>query len=158
TRRPCRDFGNFVRMPFTLVASTERSTHSLDRSRSTSPHWSTDGNSAGDAGLQIEAIQLATNFILQSRLQNPKVLDRSQTPVAFATFGAAWKSYEAMGAVKIIPPDPSIKGLDVAAAVAGADAKDCKGKFASGRVSELIDSEVVFRGFSSCEDTDGAWF
>ena len=26
-------------------------------------------------------------------------------------------------------------------------------KFASGRVSELIDSEVVFRGFSSCEDS-----
>ena len=44
----------------------------------------------------------------------------------------------------------------MAAAVAGADAKECKGKFASGRVSELVDSEVVFRGFSSCEDTDGS--
>jgi hypothetical protein len=58
--------------------------------------------------------------------------------------------------VKIVAPDPNIKGIDVAAAVAGADAKECKGKFASGRVSELIDSEVVFRGFSSCEDTVGA--
>jgi hypothetical protein len=35
-------------------------------------------------------------------------------------------------------------------------AEECKGKFASGRVSELVDSEVVFRGFYSCEDSDGA--
>ena len=61
-----------------------------------------------------------------------------------------------MGAVKIIPADPNTKGIDVAAAVAGADARECKGKFASGRVSELIDSEVVFRGFSMCEDTEGS--
>jgi hypothetical protein len=38
----------------------------------------------------------------------------------------------------------------------GGDANDCKGKFASGRTSELVDSDVVFRGFSSCDDTDGA--
>lgn len=105
--------------------------------------------------LQIEAIQLATNFMLRTQLRNPRVLSRTETPAEFVSFGAAWASDEAMGAVKIIPPDPSIKGIDVAAAVAGADAKECKGKFASGRVSELVDSEVVFRGFSSCEDTDG---
>src|SRR3954449_6234229 len=34
------------------------------------------------------------------------------------------------------------------------DAKDCKGKFASARNSELIDSDVVFRGMSSCEDSE----
>ena len=36
------------------------------------------------------------------------------------------------------------------------DAKDCKGKFASGRMSEVVDSDVIFRGFASCEDSDGA--
>ncbi len=34
------------------------------------------------------------------------------------------------------------------------DARDCKGKFAAGRASELVDSDVVFRGFSSCEDSE----
>jgi len=34
------------------------------------------------------------------------------------------------------------------------DAKDCKGKFASARNSELVDSEVIFRGMSSCEDSE----
>ena len=36
--------------------------------------------------------------------------------------------------------------------------QDCKGKFASGRTSELVDSDVVFRGFSSCGDSDGSRF
>jgi hypothetical protein len=104
----------------------------------------------------MEAMQLATNFILASGLRNPKVLSRQDAPVAFANFGAAWKSEEAVGAVKIVPPDDGqTKSLDVAAAIATGDAASCKGKFASGRVSELIDSEIVFRGFSSCEDSDG---
>lgn len=60
--------------------------------------------------------------------------------------------------MRIVPPQQGIKGLDVASAVVASDAKDCKGKFASGRTSELVDSDVVFRGFSSCDDTDGARF
>jgi len=105
--------------------------------------------------LQIEAIELATNFILKSSLQNPKVLSRSDTPVELASYGAAWKADEASGAVRIIADQADTKGIDVAAAIAAADAKECKGKFASGRVSELADSEVVFRGFAMCEDSEG---
>ena len=127
---------------------------------STAPRLTSEASTAGsadDRDLQMEAIQLATNFIFASGLRNPKVLSRQDTPVAFANYGAAWKSDEAVGAVKIVPPDGGqTKGLDVAAAIAAGDAASCKGKFASGRVSELIDSEVVFRGFSSCEDSDGS--
>jgi hypothetical protein len=57
--------------------------------------------------------------------------------------------------VRIIPTAPGTKGLDVTAAVIAADAKDCKGRFASARKSELIDSEVVFQGMVSREDSDG---
>jgi hypothetical protein len=104
---------------------------------------------------QIEAIELASNFILKTTLRNPKVLSRSETPVSLASYGAAWRSDEATGFVRIIPPQDGMKGLDVASAVVATDAKDCKAKFASGRTSELVDSEVVFRGFSSCEDSEG---
>ncbi|HEU5275750.1 MAG TPA: hypothetical protein VFU97_18960 [Xanthobacteraceae bacterium] len=107
-------------------------------------------------GLQIEAIELASNFILRSGLRNPRVLNREETPASVASFGAAWRSDEATGLVRIIPSQGETKGLDVAAAVVAADAKECKGKFASGRMSELVDSDVVFRGFASCEDSDGA--
>ena len=66
-----------------------------------------------------------------------------------------WKSDEAVGFVRIIPAKDGLKGLDVASAVVATDARNCKGKFASGRTSELVDSDVVFRGFSSCEDSAG---
>jgi hypothetical protein len=106
--------------------------------------------------MQIEAIELASNFILQTTLHNPRVLSRAETPIAVASTGAAWRSDEAIGFVRIVPPREGAKGLDVASAVVAMDAKDCKGKFASGRTSELVDSDVVFRGFSSCDDSDGA--
>lgn len=115
---------------------------------------------SGDAGvsreMQIEAIELATNFILKSQLQNPRVLSRSETPAEFGSFGAAWKADDVAGAVKIIPPRGDLKGIDVAAAVAASDARACQGNFASGRVSELVDSDVVFRGFATCEDSAGS--
>jgi hypothetical protein len=106
--------------------------------------------------MQIEAIELASNFILKTTLHNPRVLSRSETPIAVASTGAAWSSDEAIGFVRIVPPKEGVKGLDVASALVAMDAKDCKGKFASGRTSELVDSDVVFRGFSSCDDSDGA--
>ncbi|HXW25210.1 MAG TPA: hypothetical protein VEK73_10705, partial [Xanthobacteraceae bacterium] len=111
---------------------------------------------APSADLQIEAIELATNFILKTQLHNPKVLSRAQTPVDLASFGAAWISDEATGTVTILLPRGNTKGIDIAAAVAGSDARQCRGKFASGRVSELVDSDVVFRGFSTCEDSAGS--
>jgi hypothetical protein len=105
--------------------------------------------------LQMEAIELASNFILKTSLQNPRVLNRSETPTELVSYGAAWKSDEATGSVRIIPPHADTKGIDVAAAVVAADAKECKGKFISGRNSELVDSDVVFRGVATCEDSGG---
>jgi hypothetical protein len=106
--------------------------------------------------LQIEAIEIASNFILKTALHSPKVLTRAETPLEIVSTGAAWRSDEATGFVRIVPPQNNVKGLDVAAAVVANDAKDCKGKFASGRMSELVDSDVIFRGFASCEDSEGA--
>jgi hypothetical protein len=108
--------------------------------------------------LRVEAIELATNFILQTALHNPKMLSQAETPAWLAMLGAAWRSDEASGIVRIIPPAAGLKGLDVAAAIVAADAKECKGKFASARTTELVDSDVVFRGFSSCEDLAGPRF
>jgi hypothetical protein len=90
-----------------------------------------------------------------SQLQNPRVLSRAETPTEFASFGAAWRSEEAAGSVRIVGSQLGLHGLDVVAAVAAADAKECRGKFASGRMSELVDSDVVFRGFAMCEDSAG---
>ena len=107
----------------------------------------------GSAEFQLEAMQIASNFILKaSNLTHPSILNRSETPISVASTGAAWKADNATGFVRIIPPQQNVAGLDVAAAIVGNDARECKGKFASARNSELIDSEVVFRGMSSCEN------
>jgi hypothetical protein len=111
----------------------------------------------GSAELQLEAMQIASNFILKaSSLSHPSLLSGSDAPVSLGSTGAAWRADNATGFVRIVPPKPNQVGLDVAAAVVGNDAKNCKGKFASARNSELIDSEVVFRGMSSCEDSEGS--
>jgi hypothetical protein len=107
----------------------------------------------GSADYQLEAMQIASNFIMKASLVRPSLLSRSETPISVASTGAAWKADNATGFVRIVPPQQNVSGLDVAAAIVGNDAKDCKGKFASARNSELVDSEVVFRGMSSCEDS-----
>lgn len=105
---------------------------------------------------QAEAAALAYNFLMKVHLSNAHLVSHADTPVALATYGAAWKADNVSGFVRIIPTGPEMKGLDVAATIAGNDAKACKGKFVSGRTSELVDSEVVFRGFASCEDSEGS--
>src|SRR5262249_24378673 len=105
--------------------------------------------------LQIEAIELASNFVINGRLPNAHILSRSETPAEFASFGAAWKAEGARGSVGGLATPGDVKGIDVAAAIAAGDSKECKGKFASGRVSELLDSDVIFRGFAHCEDSSG---
>ncbi|MDB5584548.1 MAG: trypsin-like serine protease with C-terminal domain containing [Bradyrhizobium sp.] len=106
--------------------------------------------------LQIEAMEFASNFILKAALNNARVLSRAETPPTLVNNGAAWRSDDAIGFVRILPTQGGLKGLDVASAIVANDAKDCKGKFASARNSELVDSDVVFRGMSSCEDSERA--
>jgi hypothetical protein len=105
--------------------------------------------------LHAEASELAMNFVLGAKVDSPKILSKSDTPAEYASFGAAWKANGAAGVVKIVDDKAYSNGIDVAAAVVGADAKECKGKFASARSSDLVDSNVVFRGISSCEDSVG---
>jgi hypothetical protein len=120
---------------------------------STGGSLKTDAPPSDGAELQIEAVELASNFILKASLHNPRVISRAAVPGAS---GAAWQSDEGSGFVRVVPAQPGTKGLDVTAGVIASDAKDCKGEFASPRKSELIDSDVIFEGMVSCKDTDGS--
>ncbi len=101
----------------------------------------------------LEEMQLATNFLLATRLSNARVLTRSETPIALSPFGAAWKADHAVGGVKIFPLRPDLTGLTIASDLIGADSRTCKGRFASARSSELVDSDVVFRAATSCMES-----
>ncbi|NPU69183.1 hypothetical protein HL667_29550 [Bradyrhizobium sp. 83012] len=104
--------------------------------------------------LQLEAMQIASNFILKASLSHPSILGGGERPVWLTAGGVAWKADNATGFVRIVPPQRNLDGLEVAATIVGNDARDCKGKFISARNSELVDSAVVFRGMSSCEDSE----
>ena len=103
---------------------------------------------------QVEAMQLATNFLLAARLSSARVITRSEMPAELSSFGSAWKADDGLGGVKIFLPRPGLTGLEIASDLIGTDAQTCKGKFASARSSELVDSDVVFRASSSCAETE----
>lgn len=107
----------------------------------------------GSAALQLEAMQIASNFILKAALSHPSLVNRGESPVWLTSSGVAWRADNATGFVRIVPAERNVDGLEVTAAIVGNDARDCKGKFISARNSELVDSQVVFRGMSSCEDS-----
>jgi hypothetical protein len=103
---------------------------------------------------QLEEMQLATNFLLAAQLPNARVLTKSETPIELSSFGAAWKASGALGGVKTFLPRPGLTGLMIASELIGTDSQSCKGKFASARSSELVDSDVVFRAATSCVDSE----
>lgn len=103
----------------------------------------------------LEAMGIATNFILRGGFRNPRVLDQGDTPADLRGNGAAWRADDASGFVRIHQPSGSVKGIDVAAGLLASDAKDCKGKFTSARRNDLLDAEVVFQAMSTCDDSKG---
>ena len=80
-------------------------------------------NQPQSAEYQVEAVALASDFLMKAQLHNPHILSSTETAVELASYGAAWKSEEATGFVKFIPAGPDVKGLDVAATIIGNDAK-----------------------------------
>ncbi len=111
---------------------------------------------ANDPALQLEAVTLATNFLLASQLPEPKVLNGSEAPAGLGSGAAAWRAAGATGVVRIVRATPGQKSTDVAAIIVGNDARSCQDRFASGRTSEVVDGEAIMRGFSSCDDARGA--
>lgn len=104
-----------------------------------------------DPAIQLEAVTLATNFLLKTQLPEPKVLSGPDAPPGLGGNGAGWRAKGATGIVRVLA-NPNQKDVDVAAAVSAADARGCQGKFASGRTTDTVEGASVLRGFSSCEN------
>lgn len=105
---------------------------------------------------RMEAIHLASNFILQGDFRNARFLKEAEIAPADISFDAVWEADGAGGAVKLFPPQEGVTGTDIATALASGESASCKGRFASGRASELLDDTIVYRGFASCDDSSGA--
>lgn len=115
------------------------------------PGSGTTTSVAADPSIQLEAVTLATNFLLKTQLPEPKVLSGSEAPSGIGNNGVGWRARGATGVVRILA-NPNQKDVDVAAAVSAADARGCQGRFASGRTTDQVEGGAVLRGFSSCEN------
>jgi hypothetical protein len=100
---------------------------------------------------ELEEVKLATNFLLAARLPNAHLIDADK-PAALASFRAVWRSDDAAGAVKLIPPGRELTGMAIASDLISVDPKLCKGNFASSRSRGAVDRGVVFRAALSCAD------
>ena len=104
-----------------------------------------------DDPAEPEEIKFAENFLLAARLPNARLIDTGKPP-ALAGFKAVWKSGDAAGAVKIIPPGPEVSGLAITSELIAVDPRLCKGNFAAARSSTIIDRGIVFSASLSCTD------
>src|SRR5579885_779848 len=64
-------------------------------------------NSQPSQEYQVEAVELAYNFLMKAKLPEGRVLPRAETPVELASFGAVRNAGDATGFVRVIPGDAS---------------------------------------------------
>jgi hypothetical protein len=107
------------------------------------------------AELQLAATRIATNLLLKAGLPNARLLSPEETPDQIKRLGVAWKSDSGMGAVELLPQNAAKDAQTLASHMIDADATACKGDFASGRSSELVDNTVVAKAFTGCKDSNG---
>jgi hypothetical protein len=108
------------------------------------------------ADLELAATRIASNLLLQAQLPNARLLSKAETPEAIQRLGVAWKSDAGMGAVELLAPTAARDPQQLASQLITADAAACKGDFASGRSSELIDNTVVAKAFTGCKTSSGS--
>ncbi|MGH7029260.1 MAG: hypothetical protein ACREE9_07925, partial [Stellaceae bacterium] len=101
----------------------------------------------------LEEIRLAQDFFTTAQLPNARLVVTDK-PAALASFTAVWRSDNAAGAVKIIPPGPDVSGIGIASDLIAVDPRMCQGNFATARSSATIDRSVVFSVMLSCTEAD----
>jgi hypothetical protein len=108
------------------------------------------------AALELAATRIATNLLLQADLPHARLMSASETPTTLRGRGAAWVSDAGLGAVEIVSATAGKDPNQVASGLVATDSAACKGDFASGRSSDLLDDKVITKAFTGCKDSTGA--
>jgi hypothetical protein len=111
---------------------------------------------APNARLELAAMRIASNLLLQARLPNARLLSSAETPAALRGRGVVWTSNAGVGAVELLSAQAAKDPQEVASSLINSDANTCKGDFASGRSSELVDNKVVTKARTACKDSTGS--
>ena len=89
----------------------------------------------------IEEVRLATDFLSRARLADARLVVADKPP-ALSDFTAVWRSEDAAGAVKIIPPGPDVSAIGIASNLIAVDPQVCKGDFTAARFRSNIGKSV----------------
>lgn len=106
--------------------------------------------------LELAATRIASNLLLRADLPHARLLSASETPATLRGRGAAWVSDAGLGAVEIVSAAAAKDPSEVASRLVATDSAGCKGDFASGRSSDLLDDKVITKAFTGCKDSSGA--
>jgi hypothetical protein len=79
----------------------------------------------------------------------------NDTPARLKGRGAAWSSDLGEGAVALLPALVATDPQQAASQLISSDAATCKGDFASGRSSELVDDKLITKAFTGCKESTG---
>jgi hypothetical protein len=102
----------------------------------------------------LEEVRLAMDFLNRAGLPDAHLVAADKPP-ALADFAAVWRSEDAAGAVKIVPPGPDVSALGIASNLITVDPQLCKGDFTAARYRTDIGHRAVFSAVLSCNQADG---
>jgi hypothetical protein len=105
------------------------------------------------AGSALEEVRLATEFLTSAQLPDAHLI-ASDKPPALAAFAAVWRSEDAAGAVKIIPPGPDVSAIGIASNLIAVDPQLCKGDFTTARFHTDVGNRTVFSAVLSCYEAN----
>ena len=98
-------------------------------------------------------MRLATDFLSRARLVDARLVDADKPP-ALSDFAAVWRSEDAAGAVKIIPPGPEVSAIGIASNLIAVDPQVCKGDFTAARFRSNIGKSLAFTAVLACSDAN----
>ena len=101
----------------------------------------------------VEEVRLATDFVANARLPEARLVVADKPP-ALADFTAVWRSEDAAGAVKIIPPGQDVSAIGIASNLIAVDPQLCKGDFSAARFRTDVANSVVFSAVLSCSEAN----
>jgi hypothetical protein len=110
---------------------------------------------SGGPDLALVATRIASNLLLQAKLPNARMLSDAETPQQLRGLGAAWTSEVGFGSVAVLPQTAGHDQSEVALNMIVGGAKACKGEFAAGRSTSLVDDTLVTKAFTACNDSTG---
>jgi hypothetical protein len=105
------------------------------------------------SGTALEEVRLATDFLNRARLPDAHLVVAGK-PAALADFAAVWRSEDAAGAVKIIPPGPEVSAVAIASNLIAVDPQVCKGDFTSARLRTHVGNRIVLSAVLTCNEAD----